>query len=355
MGGNVCGDFSAATRDVTFTVTGMTGSITDVSAGFTTAFVSGSAGPRHPWVGDLDVRLLGPGGTPSQTLLSQTGSTTATGCGDSSNALGPYTFSDSAPASPTWWGAAAAVADVAIPSGSYRASTPGGVVGGGANTLITPTFASLANPNGTWTLRFRDTGEGDVGTVTAASLSIVTSPALTVAKAGTGGGTVTGNGIVCGSACSQSYPQGTSVELTAAPDAGSTFAGWSGCDSVAGTQCTTAITANRTVTATFVKSATSVVAPAPTVALRKDTIAPDTTIGKHPPKETAKHKAKFSFDTNEAGSRFECKLDKAAYASCVSPFKKKVGVGKHTFKVRAIDTAGNVDPTPAKSKFKVTP
>nr|BAL53147.1 lipoprotein [uncultured Gammaproteobacteria bacterium] len=53
---------------------------------------------------------------------------------------------------------------------------------------------------------------------------------LTVTKAGTGNGTVTSDdgGINCGSDCSEAYPQGTVVPLTASPDPGSTFAGWSG-------------------------------------------------------------------------------------------------------------------------------
>ena len=53
---------------------------------------------------------------------------------------------------------------------------------------------------------------------------------LTVAKAGTGSGTVTSSpaGINCGATCSASFPAATVVTLTAAPAAGSTFAGWSG-------------------------------------------------------------------------------------------------------------------------------
>ena len=45
---------------------------------------------------------------------------------------------------------------------------------------------------------------------------------------------------------------------------------------------------------------------------------------------------------------FECKRDGRAYSECSSP-KKISGLsgGKHTFRVRAIDEAGNVDPTPA--------
>ena len=32
---------------------------------------------------------------------------------------------------------------------------------------------------------------------------------------------------------------------------------------------------------------------------------------------------------------------------------KRLKKGKHKFQVRAIDAAGNVDPSPAKDKFKV--
>jgi endoglucanase len=76
--------------------------------------------------------------------------------------------------------------------------------------------------------------------------------ALTVGKAGTGSGTVTSSpaGITCGGDCSESYPSGTSVTLTASPAAGSSFAGWTG--ACAGTgACNVSMTAARSVTATF--------------------------------------------------------------------------------------------------------
>jgi hypothetical protein len=85
-----------------------------------------------------------------------------------------------------------------------------------------------------------------------------TTAALTVAKTGTGGGTITSapSGINCGSTCSASYTTGTSVSLTAAAASGSTFAGWSGACTGTGT-CTVSMTSARSVTATFNTSGTS--------------------------------------------------------------------------------------------------
>lgn len=56
------------------------------------------------------------------------------------------------------------------------------------------------------------------------------SRTLTIHKSGAGSGTVTSSpgGINCGSICSVTFPVCTSVTLTAAPDCGSDFTGWSG-------------------------------------------------------------------------------------------------------------------------------
>ena len=74
--------------------------------------------------------------------------------------------------------------------------------------------------------------------------------ALTAARAGTGTGKVSGNGIDCGSSCSATLDIGTPVSLTATPDAGMVFSGWSGaCTGTAA--CSFTLTANATATATF--------------------------------------------------------------------------------------------------------
>lgn len=75
---------------------------------------------------------------------------------------------------------------------------------------------------------------------------------LTVAKAGSGNGTVTSNpaGISCGADCIEQYVVGTSVTLTAAPAQGSIFVGWSGPCSGTG-NCIVTMNDVKLVTATF--------------------------------------------------------------------------------------------------------
>jgi uncharacterized repeat protein (TIGR02543 family) len=74
---------------------------------------------------------------------------------------------------------------------------------------------------------------------------------LTVTRVGTGSGTVSGNGINCGSDCTEPYDAGTVVFLGASPDAGSVFGGWFG--DCTGTSTSTQVTmdANKTCTARF--------------------------------------------------------------------------------------------------------
>jgi DNA-binding beta-propeller fold protein YncE len=89
---------------------------------------------------------------------------------------------------------------------------------------------------------------------------------LKVAKAGTGGGTVTSspNGIACGGACAAEFDEGEKVVLNANPDANSAFAGWS----VAGAEpcpglgsCTVLLSANVEVTASFEEAPAPLAAP----------------------------------------------------------------------------------------------
>lgn len=80
---------------------------------------------------------------------------------------------------------------------------------------------------------------------------------------------------------------------------------------------------------------------------------PGTEITKHPRKKAAKRQARFRFEADEAGATFECKLDRRRFRPCSSPYEKRVKRKRHTFRVRAIDAAGNVDSTPAKYRWRV--
>ncbi len=84
-----------------------------------------------------------------------------------------------------------------------------------------------------------------------------------------------------------------------------------------------------------------------------DRDAPETTITKGPAKKSEKRKAKFKFESDDPDATFECKLDRKKWKLCSSPRKYKVGEGKHKFRVRATDAAGNTDSSPAKAKFRV--
>lgn len=160
-----CGAFGTP-RNITFTVTGVASPLTDVSVSMT---------GTHSWIGDLEATLIAPDGVTTATLFKNVGAATATACGSSSDFTGPYNISDTAPASPTLWTAAASTP---VPAASYRAS----VALTGANTALTSVFAGIPSANGTWTLRIRDGGAGDTGSITAATLNLTGATACTSAK-----------------------------------------------------------------------------------------------------------------------------------------------------------------------------
>jgi hypothetical protein len=65
-------------------------------------------------------------------------------------------------------------------------------------------------------------------------------------------------------------------------------------------------------------------------------------------------KARFTFVSSEAGSTFECRLDRGKFRPCDSKFKsRKLNYGRHTVFARATDAAGNTDATPEARKFKM--
>ncbi len=164
--GPIPDNLPASPLNVTFTVSGITGAPSNVEVG------NMSFSPTHTWVGDLNVWLIAPNGT-SFVVFGRTGQTGAS-AGDSSDLTGPYNFKDSAMGVNWWTAANTAAAAVAIPAGDYRttATGPQPVITTSPETNLTAAFSGVANPNGTWTLRFADNAAGDTGSVSAASLTI---------------------------------------------------------------------------------------------------------------------------------------------------------------------------------------
>jgi hypothetical protein len=79
-----------------------------------------------------------------------------------------------------------------------------------------------------------------------------------------------------------------------------------------------------------------------------DQTAPETVITGGPSASTTDTSAAFAFQSPETGTTFACSLDQGVFTACSSP-KSYTGlaVGQHTFRVQAVDAAGNVDATPA--------
>ena len=152
----------------------------------------------------------------------------------------------------------------------------------------------------------------------------------------TGDGVVRAPGIDCPGDCAARFAAGTAVTLTAFDGQGRKFAGFTGA-CAGGSPCLFTTIADDTVNASFLESD-----------------PPETTISTKPKKKSSKRSQQVAFGSDEPGSTFECSLDDGAFHACKSPEKLNVGKGRHTFRVRATDLAGNVDGTPAYANFPVT-
>jgi hypothetical protein len=158
-------------RDIAFAVPALGGALLDLDVAMT-------FDPAHSWGGDITAVLIAPGGSPQHTLFGRVGKTASTGCGDGSDLAGPYVFTDAAtpPSGGFWQEATAAGATVPLSAGSYFTTNSGGV--GAINpmpatSLSAPFFGMTpVQMQGTWTLRLTDSGAGDIGTLSSATLYI---------------------------------------------------------------------------------------------------------------------------------------------------------------------------------------
>jgi hypothetical protein len=92
----------------------------------------------------------------------------------------------------------------------------------------------------------------------------------------------------------------------------------------------------------------------PSVAKMVRVGTPTTTVTGGPSAGTNDPTPTFTFSSADPSASFECKLDSGSYAPCASPkTTAHLADGPHTFHVRARDSAGNIDPTPALRAFTV--
>jgi len=135
------------------------------------------------------------------------------------------------------------------------ANAVSGTVGYTSGTATFTPDASL-NYNETYTATITTGVEDMAGNSLASdytwSFTTETTATITVNKIGTGSGTVASSpaGIDCGSDCNETYVAGTDVTLTATPDTGTIFEGFSG--GCAGIALTCTMTADQDVTVTSI-------------------------------------------------------------------------------------------------------
>jgi large repetitive protein len=96
-------------------------------------------------------------------------------------------------------------------------------------------------------------------------------------------------------------------------------------------------------------------APAITRRWRNHLTPPDTTLTGYPDPGVEVAVAAFSF-SSKPGNTFECRVDSGGWEPCASPLTLAgLGGGEHTLSVRAVDPAGQRDPSPAVARWRQTP
>jgi hypothetical protein len=186
-----------------------------------------------------------------------------------------------------------------------------------------------------------------LGVVTAAVISVagVSSPVATASAQPpyapplalsvyvAGAGTVSGGGINCATTCTELIPKPSLIALTPKPARGSYFVGWGGACWGEGA-CTVVMNAPQSVQAAFIA-------------------LPNTKIRSH---RVSGSTLTLAFGgTGGAGHlMFTCKLDARRYTPCSSPARfSGLTIGAHTVAVRAWDSNGKKDSSPARLRFRV--
>jgi hypothetical protein len=210
-------------------------------------------------------------------------------------------------------------------------------------------YAGLADGAHEFQVRATDAAGNTDGSPATASWTVdTTPPAVPVITSPADGswnnsGNVTLSGTTDGNAIVEVFDGSTSKVTTTAAGSGS----WS--------TTVTATDGSHAFTARASDALGNTSAASATVTVTVDTVAPSTQILSGPSGATTSTVASFTYSSSDGGATFQCKLDAGAYAACLAAGTSYSGLsdGSHTFSVRSVDAAGNVDPAPASRTWTV--
>jgi sugar lactone lactonase YvrE len=170
------------------------------------------------------------------------------------------------------------------PSGETVSIGIGGLIQN-ATIGVNGSFSMAFNPSSllpaAYAITYRYSGDSNFASASDSSTSLTVAPSvvyftLTLTELGTGAGTVTDNSsplalincseasgsVTPGSTCSASYASGTTVILTANPNASPAFGGWGAtCTVTVSNQCSVVMSMPQSITADFVAPPASVTLP----------------------------------------------------------------------------------------------
>lgn len=314
-------------RDVTIPVAGLptTRRLTDVFA---------TVNLTHNYASDVIIDLVPPGSTyptdgqPYSRLFGTLNCTPNSGA----DFNGWYSFQTGSASLPD---AIAAAGGGVIPPGYYAPRQP------------MSNFSNIFNPNGTWKVIVWDSDQGGTGSVNGVELRFkqdVTAPNVVINSGPANEATVNSN---------PTYTFSTGADDLLRFECSTDGGGF--------VPCTSPRTLNlglgvHTFRVRAVDTSGNFSVPVQRQYNQVPDPPPNTEITSGPADGSmVSSLPKFVFGSPDSDIlRFECRLDGGGWSTCTSP-RSEPSTGPHTFEVRAVDLAGQVDGTPAARSYTYTP